>query len=48
MLTFTEMIDWHPIVSSPLIFKYKYKFANRKFFDIAEKANRYMIRNKVQ
>ena len=28
MLTFIEMSNWHPIVSSPISIKYKYKLAN--------------------
>ena len=30
MLNFTEMSDHHPIASSPIIIKYKYKLANRE------------------
>ena len=30
MLTFIEMSDKHPIVSSPIIIKYKYKLANQE------------------
>ena len=30
MLTIVEMSDWHPIVSWPIISKYKYKLASRK------------------
>ena len=30
MLTFIEMSDQHPIVSRPIISKYKYKLANQE------------------
>ena len=30
ILTFIEMSDQHPIVSRPIISKYKYKLANRE------------------
>ena len=30
MLTFIEMSDKHPIVSSPISIKYKYKLANQE------------------